>query len=162
MPDPAFRARALSPRRDRPSGHCASPPGPLGSPLGSSGPHARALQSFSSDRSVKTPTFAFPALQPGDAQTSFGKANKNGKHGSQFIRSSSEWARSVRTDSRWYEPSGSFCRESLADEPDGCRKVAGRKSRTKIHESDMTTRPLLVPGGACFPMLQVAQLSDAS
>ena len=52
-----------------PSGHCASPPGPPGSPLGSSGPHARALQSYSSDRSVKTPTFAFPALQPGGAQT---------------------------------------------------------------------------------------------
>ena len=29
-----------------------------------------ALQSFSSDRSVKTPTFAFPALQPGGARTS--------------------------------------------------------------------------------------------
>ena len=50
---------------DRPSGHCASPPGPPGSPLGSSGPHGRALQPLSSDRSVKTPTFAFPARQPG-------------------------------------------------------------------------------------------------
>ena len=50
---------------DRPSGHCASPPGPPRSPLGSSGPHARALQPLSSDRSVKTPTFAFPARQPG-------------------------------------------------------------------------------------------------
>ncbi len=28
---------------DRPSDHCGSPPGPLGLPLGSSGPHARAL-----------------------------------------------------------------------------------------------------------------------
>ena len=55
---------------DPPSGHCASPPGPPGSPLGSSGPHARALRSFSSDRSVKTPTFAFPGLQPGGARTS--------------------------------------------------------------------------------------------
>ena len=50
---------------DPPSGRCASPPGPPRSPLGSSGPHARALQPLSSDRSVKTPTFAFPALQPG-------------------------------------------------------------------------------------------------
>ena len=61
------------------------------------------------------------------------KAFPNAKHGhgSQFIRSSSEAARSVRTDSRWYEPSGSFCRESLADEPDGCRKVAGSCSAVR-------------------------------
>ena len=61
---------------DPPSGHCASPPGPPGSPLGSSGPHARALQPLSSDRSVKTPTFAFPALQPGGARTSEKKQTK--------------------------------------------------------------------------------------
>ena len=57
-------------------GRCASPPGPRGSPPGSSGPHARALQPLSSDRSVKTPTFAFPGRLPGGAQKARKKQTK--------------------------------------------------------------------------------------
>ena len=119
---------------DPPSGHCRClPPWASGVArrlIRTARGRARAtsykhvVQSYSSGRSVKTPTFAFPALQPVGAQKAQ-DFESNAKHGSHMLRSSSEAARSVRTHSRWYQPSGSFCRESLADDPDGCRKVAG-------------------------------------
>jgi len=49
-------------------------------------------------------------------------ANKNAKHGSHMLGSSPKWARPVRTDSRWYCPSGSVCRQSLDHDLDGCRE----------------------------------------
>ena len=69
FPTPGISSRAQStPCTLRP----ATAPRPLGlgrgSPPGSSGPHARALQSYKSRRSVKTPTFAFPSFVFWDRQ----------------------------------------------------------------------------------------------
>ena len=60
-----FVARSVHAPRP-PSGRCASPPGPPGSPPGSLGPRARAAHGLSSDGGMKTPTFALSGLQPGD------------------------------------------------------------------------------------------------
>ena len=56
-PTRGFVARSVHAPRP-PSGRCASPPGPPGSPPGSLGPRARAAHGLSSDGGMKTPTFA--------------------------------------------------------------------------------------------------------